>query len=148
VKPENPSMDMYVEPMEESTEIMRGESTRKEPEGTVNNNSMIESIPALHEVLDIKNEEEQDESEQPGPEQEHMEGVTGEREPGQIVDVMVEELDEMSVKREISVNLEPRSPTQEEVSSSTRVESTPYHFIFSQDFRGMVPTVFTSRIAV
>jgi hypothetical protein len=52
----------------------------------------------------------------------------------------------MSVKREVSVNLEPRSPTQEEVSSSTRVESTPYHSIFSQDFRGMVRSVFTSQI--
>jgi hypothetical protein len=59
---------------------------------------------------------------------------------------MVEELDEMAVKREVTVILEPRSPAHEEVSSSKRLESTPYHSIFPQDFKGKVRTVFTSQI--
>jgi hypothetical protein len=59
---------------------------------------------------------------------------------------MVEELDEMAVKREVTVTLEPRSPTHEEVSSSTIPDSDPNQSVFPRDLKNKVRTVFTSQL--
>jgi hypothetical protein len=140
VKAENPSMDAYVEPMEEDEEQLR----REAEENIRIIRGMVETIPSLHEVLEIKDEVQYGEDEQ--LEQEQMEEPTGGQDPSQIVDVMVEELDEMAVKREVTVTLEPRSPTHEEVSSSTIQDSPPNQSIFPKDLKNKVRTVFTSQL--
>jgi hypothetical protein len=140
VKTENPSMDAYVEPMEEDEEQLR-----REAEMNIRvTRGMVETMPSLHEVLEIKDEVQYGEDEQ--LEQEQVKDPAAGQDPSQIVDVMVEELDEMAVKREVTVTLEPRSPTHEEVSSSTIPDSAPNQSIFPRDLKNKVRTVFTPQL--